>query len=611
MSHSGGGGFVHSLASVSTALSHYFGGTVIWTVAPSVRLLSEYLPPPANPISFSATARHSIDNYINGSSKMEKSISTYEYSAVSALRALSTSSAATSIEAGNTLSNYYGAIVCSSPIISLLTVMCWDMMRSNRYYCCAALLSSLIGGSYTARSSIAKELVKVRILELYSLRISQVRPAVNRQYDLSNVGEKIENKDNDINDSRNDGCQNDIDIPIKFDGHSNQRNDSCNIREKAAAAFAAVIRVFKLENFVASTTTSSESPSIPKLLRKKLSQLLQLPFLKQRCEKEMLGVHKPQRFLDGSMSLIEFETYEGETKGDILSQDTERDAQRGVDNESLITLVATDVAKNVLAEEYSIRHLSQSLCLDAAKITATSIRLQSLNDGADHVDVHHLESRSRSKSFAVRTQPAVRVLPQTLHAVSNIEIGTEFLKILDVPAVCGREIGKTSFDSQGVTTYKNLSAGASSRDTTSNTICSSLSSTSDATVLTLIHSLCVGFLLCGDVDVVILLLRDLLGRKDIARSCIVMRDARTRTRSRGSQSAAVCGPRTSVSNDGSGVGTRRENASLYTGPDHDDNNYGVDNGNNLIDDDYKVGNTNALAACEKVLEYLTGIEKYG
>jgi hypothetical protein len=146
-----GGGVFSTLTSVSPALSYYIGGTMIWAVAQTIRLLSDA---PAAPSSSSSPSSNSRPR---GNPDVR---STYAYTVLPALTV-----SADPVSAGCAL---------PSPSMALLLLVLRDLLSKGKYHCCAVLMASLLAAS---SSAVFKDLLRARLLQLYLSQGAESRGA--------------------------------------------------------------------------------------------------------------------------------------------------------------------------------------------------------------------------------------------------------------------------------------------------------------------------------------------------------------------------------------------------------------------------------------------------
>ena len=218
-----GGGVFSSLTSVSPALSYYIGGTMIWAVAQTIRLLSD--APAATPAtsSSSSSASQSDSSHSRGNTDAR---STYVYTVLPAL----------TVDAG-TVSRTSSS--SPSPSMALLSVLLKDVLSNGRFHCCAALMASLLAAS---SSSAFKDLLRARLLVLYL--------------------------------SQGDECP----------GVTGTEEESALAATRMAMAVASA---FKLSRLVSMKSREREKERESHALSAKLSQTLLPPYMRVKCEREM------------------------------------------------------------------------------------------------------------------------------------------------------------------------------------------------------------------------------------------------------------------------------------------------------------------------------------
>ena len=430
-------------------------------------------------------------------------------------------------------SSSFTSSLSSSPTMTILTLICKDEIQSGRYYCCAVLLASLLSGS-----SIPEDLMKFRIFELYckdpkecsAQYVSTEKNTIGRIDDNVRTNLNKKNKINTQNKTKN------------TETDKSETLQSNNIKEmkskKSRNMVDTIIRTFKLNKLLSPKGFDDILFNFHPL-ENKLFQPLQLSFLRQKCEKEMLVVRNPESALvcdinddnndsnnnDDNNNSNNNNNANNDSNNNDSSNNNNHNNNSNNDNnnehgedediECHTTLVATDILKNILSEASSFKQTSRTLFLSAAAIAARAISLHDSIDESDHIELDRSVTTllsSRSPSFTVHTKPTVRILPQTNHAVSHIDIGTNLFQSRNV----------RSGIRTGCEVRKGLDVKISSGSTTSFSSFNhsrNPNSHSSSTVSTLIRSLCVGLLLTGDVRTVSTIVYEVMNRRDISLLC--------------------------------------------------------------------------------------------
>ena len=420
--------------------------------------------------------------------------------------------------------------ISSSPTLSIITIICKDEILSGRFYCCSVLLATLLSGVSANNSSIPKDLIKSRIIEMYC--------TVSKDYSTDSVraARRVSTSDT-VPVVSTDSARSTSDDKNRIDEQNLESNKSRNTSEilkltniqeekRSRATFENVIRTFKLAKLLSPKGFGDISFNFGPL-GKRLSQPLQVSYLRQKCEKEMFAILNPKisSSSDGNNNNTDNKDKKNNNnhKNDNNDCDFSDDDEDNVEKERMIlgmehgqehgqehepepdrkhntTLVATDVMKNILTDASSLKQNSRALFLSAAEIAATAIRQEGSTDECDLLGFDQSVTTllaSRSRSFSLRTHQTVRVLPQAVDAVSNIDIGSS-LTLTRHTRTESRTVSKSA-EGLGVST--------------------SAEKNSSSSVSTLIRSLCVGLLLTGDVRTVSLIVADIMNRKDISTLC--------------------------------------------------------------------------------------------
>lgn len=167
------------------------------------------------------------------------------------------------------------------------------------------------------------------------------------------------------------------------------------------------------------------------------------------------------------------------------------------------TLVVTDVASSILSDAYTSSCTSRVLFLSAAEITAQAMGRRDSLDETHQLELDQsvtslLLSRA---SYTGGVRSSARVLPQALHAVSNVDI-TSLLSgstAMKTPALY-MEAGEKMGDTDAETEHPDTNPGSSS-------------------LRILVHSLCVALLLIGDIEGAAAVTSLILQRPDISSLC--------------------------------------------------------------------------------------------
>ena len=431
--------------------------------------------------------------------------------------------------------------ISSSPTLSIITIIFKDEILSGRFYCCSVLLATLLSGISANNSSIPKDLIRSRIIEMYC--------TVSKYYSTDSVraARRVSTSDT-VPVVSTDSARSTADDKNRIDEQHLESNKSRNTSEilkltniqeekRSRATLENVIRTFKLAKLLSPKGFGDISFNFGPL-GKRLSQPLQVSYLRQKCEKEMFAVSNPKisSSSDGNNNNTDNKNKKNSNNNknnkndcDFSDDNDDEDDNDNVEKERMIlgmehgqehgqehepepdrkhntTLVATDVMKNILTDASSLKQNSRALFLSAAEIAATAIRQEGSTDECDLLGFDQSVNTllaSRSRSFSLRTHQTVRVLPQAVDAVSNIDIGSS-LTLTRHTRTDSRTVSKSA-EGLGVST--------------------SAEKNSSSSVSTLIRSLCVGLLLTGDVRTVGLIISDIMNRKDISMLCDFINDS--------------------------------------------------------------------------------------
>ena len=411
-----GGGVFSTLTSVSPALSYYIGGTMIWAVAQTIRLLSDAPAAPSSSFAPSDSSRPRGNPDVR---------STYTYTVLPAL----------TVPAGPVSRT---GCVSPSPSMALLSLVLKDVLSSGKYHCCAVMMASLLAAS---SAPVFKDLLRARLLQLYLPQGTEYRGARGTEEESSLAGAKTA---------------------------------------------VAVASAFKLNRLASQRGRERDRAREFDSLSAKLSQALLTPYMRVKCEREMVAIEQPYSLFNKECS------------------------------DSCTTLVASDVISSVLSDAQALRSSSRVVFHSAAEIAAQAIREQSslpLPLG----DTNTSQQRVRSVSILLTTlaaaptvapsptlkgqaRAAVRVLPDAGRAVCNIDTGGLMTgHSHDMSASC-----KDPADEKGA----GAGAGAGAA--------------SNPTIRVMLCSVCIAMLLTGDAEGAGAVASLLLDRPDIRALCSIL-----------------------------------------------------------------------------------------
>lgn len=428
-----GGGVYSTLTSVSPALSYYIGGTMIWAVAQTIRLLSDAPPAPSSSSSSSSVSDSSLPR---GNPDVR---STYAYTVLPALTVPTGPASRT-------------GCASPSPSMALLILVLKDVLSKGKYHCCAVLMTSLLAAS---SSAVFKDLLRARLLQLYLSLRTECRGMLRTEEESSIEGAKTA---------------------------------------------TAVATAFKLNRLISLKGRERDRARDCDSLSAKLSQALLPPYMRVKCEREMVAIEQPFSTLNKEGS------------------------------DSCTTLIASDVILSVLSDAQALRSSSRAVFHSAAEITAQAIREQTslslpLSQSLEDTDTDTSQQRVRSVSVLLTTltaapslapsptlkgqaQPAVRVLPDAGRAVCNIDTGGLMIghsQDMTAPR-------KNPADENGASTGANTSAGAGA----------GAGAASSPTIRIMLCSVCIAMLLTGDAEGAGAVASLLLDRPDIKAFCSVL-----------------------------------------------------------------------------------------
>lgn len=451
-----GGGVFSSLASVSPALSYYIGGTMIWAVTQSIRLLSNA---PPNPRTSSSSSSSSSTAPGNGS-EQKPLHSTYNYTTLAAL----------SQTGGGGGGRGTGRVKRSdeSPSMALISLICTDLISSGKFYCCSVIMAALLSGS---SASTFRLILRHKLYGILHPDRDRDRAAP-----MTSNGQSHHNESGTGNGN--------------VSGHDEEMTPGIRWQEQeqeqGKLTAMAVARAFRLQKLL---PFESKSTALPSQLSLKLSQCLMGPYFRQKCEKEMVAVQQPTSFLQNDRAEAVRESDVGE--GDDFHA------------HSSTNLVVTDVAASILNDAYNCRSTSRVLFHSASEIAAQVVGRRDSLDETHQLEVDQSVTTllSTRSSFPLGVRSSARVLPQALHAVSNVDItgilsGSSPLKST-APDI---GIGEVTSDTDTETELPVRNPGSSS-------------------LRILVHSLCVALLLTGDIEGAGAVTALILQRLDITALC--------------------------------------------------------------------------------------------
>jgi hypothetical protein len=460
-----GGGVFSSLASVSPALSYYIGGTMIWAVTQTIRLLSDA---PAHPRTSSSSASSSTSAAHGNDSSQTELHSTYNYTTLPAL----------SQSGGGGRGPGNGKVKRSdeSPSMALISLICSDLISSGKFYCCSVIIAALQCGSSASTFRLLFR-HKLHGMLLPDKAASASAPA------SAPASASAANGHSDHNENGNDRVH-DLDPTPTM-----QRQEQEQEQEQGKLTAMAVARAFRLQKLLPLEGKGTAHPSSSSSqLSAKLCQCLMGPYFRQKCEKEMVAIQQPTSSLQYNRGEAVGESELGEG-GDVHAHST--------------TLVVTDVASSILSDAYTSSCTSRVLFLSAAEITAQAMGRRDSLDETHQLELDQsvtslLLSRA---SYTGGVRSSARVLPQALHAVSNVDItsllsGSTAMKTPALYMEAGEKMGDTDAESE----YPDTNPGSSS-------------------LRILVHSLCVALLLIGDIEGAGAVTSLILQRPDISSLC--------------------------------------------------------------------------------------------
>jgi hypothetical protein len=467
-----GGGVFSSLASVSPALSYYIGGTMIWAVTQTIRLLSDA---PAHPRTSSSSSASSSTSAAHGNDSSQTELhSTYNYTTLPALSQSAGGGGGRDARTGT------GKFRRSdeSPSMALISLICSDLISSGKFYCCSVIIAALqCGSSASTFRLLFRHKLHGLLLPDKAAMSSASTPA---------PASAPANGHSDHNGNGNDRVH-DLDPTPTV-----QRQEQEQEQEQGKLTAMAVARAFRLQKLLPleskGTAYPSSSSSSSSQLSAKLSQCLMGPYFRQKCEKEMVAIQQPISSLQYNRGEAVGESDLGEG-GDVHAHST--------------TLVVTDVASSVLSDAYTSSCTSRVLFLSAAEITAQAMGRRDSLDETHQLELDQsvtslLLSRA---SYTGGVRSSARVLPQALHAVSNVDItsllsGSTAMKTPALYMEAGEKMGDTDAESE----HPDTNPGSSS-------------------LRILVHSLCVALLLIGDIEGAGAVTSLILQRPDISSLC--------------------------------------------------------------------------------------------
>ena len=463
-----GGGMFSSLASVSPALSYYIGGTMIWAVTQSIRLLSNA---PPNPRTSSSSSSSSSTAPSNGSDQKPLH-STYNYTTLAAL----------SQTGGGGGGRGTGGVKRSeeSPSMALISLICTDLISSGKFYCCSVIMAALLSGS---SASTFRLLLRHKLHGILHPDRDRERAAP-----MTSNGQSHHNENGNGNAS---GHDEELTPGIRWQEQE---------QEHGKQTAMAVARAFRLQKLLPFEIKSTALPSqlsvpsqliVPSQLSSKLSQCLMGPYFRQKCEKEMVAVQQPTSFPqnDRAEAVRELDVGEGDD----------------VHAHSSTNLVVTDVAASILNDAYNCRSTSRVLFHSASEIAAQVVGRRDSLDETHQLEVDQSVTTllSTRPSFPLGVRSSARVLPQALHAVSNVDItgilsGSSPLKSPAPSIGIGEMTSDPYTDTETELPVRN--PGSSS-------------------LRILVHSLCVALILTGDIEGAGAVTALILQRPDIMALC--------------------------------------------------------------------------------------------
>ena len=332
--------------------------------------------------------------------------------------------------------------VSPSPSMALLSLVLKDVLSSGKYHCCAVMMASLLAAS---SAPVFKDLLRARLLQLYLSQGTEYRGARGTEEESSLAGAKTA---------------------------------------------AAVASAFKLNRLASQRGRERDRAREFDSLSAKLSQALLTPYMRVKCEREMVATEQPYSLFNKECS------------------------------DSCTTLVASDVISSVLSDAQALRSSSRVVFHSAAEIAAQAIREQSslpLSLPLPLGDTDTSQQRVRSVSILLTTlaaaptvapsptlkgqaQSAVRVLPDAGRAVCNIDTGGLMNgHSHDMSASC-----KDPADEKGA----GAGAGAGAA--------------SNPTIRVMLCSVCIAMLLTGDAEGAGAVASLLLDRPDIRALCSIL-----------------------------------------------------------------------------------------
>ena len=330
--------------------------------------------------------------------------------------------------------------VSPSPSMALLSLVLKDVLSSGKYHCCAVMMASLLAAS---SAPVFKDLLRARLLQLYLSQGTEYRGARGTEEESSLAGAKTA---------------------------------------------VAVASAFKLNRLASQRGRERDRAREFDSLSAKLSQALLTPYMRVKCEREMVAIEQPYSLFNKECS------------------------------DSCTTLVASDVISSVLSDAQALRSSSRVVFHSAAEIAAQAIREQSslpLSLPLPLGDAETSQQRVRSVSILLTTlaaaptvapsptlkgqaQSAVRVLPDAGRAVCNIDTGGLMNgHSHDMSASC-----KDPADEKGA----GAGAGAAS----------------NPTIRVMLCSVCIAMLLTGDAEGAGAVASLLLDRPDIRALCSIL-----------------------------------------------------------------------------------------
>lgn len=461
-----GGGVFSSLASVSPALSYYIGGTMIWAVTQSIRLLSNA---PPNPRTSSSSSSSSSAAHGNGS-EQKPLHSTYNYTTLAAL----------SQTGGGGGGRGSGRVRRSdeSPSMALISLICTDLISSGKFYCCSVIMAALLCGSSASTFRLLLRHKLHGILHPDRDRAAPMTSNVQSHHNENEIG--------------------------NVSGHDEELTPGTRWQEQeqehGKLTAMAVARAFRLQKVLPFETKSTSLPSqlsvpsqliVSSQLSSKLSQCLMGPYFRQKCEKEMVAVQQPTSFLQNDRAEAVRELDVGDVD-DVYAH-------------SSTNLVVTDVAASILNDAYNYRSTSRVLFHSASEIAAQVVGRRDSLDETHQLEVDQSVTTllSTRSSFPLGVRSSARVLPQALHAVSNVDItgilsGSSPVRSPAPPIGIGEMTSDTYTDTETELPVRN--PGSSS-------------------LRILVHSLCVALILTGDIEGAGAVAALILQRPDITALC--------------------------------------------------------------------------------------------